>query len=48
MNIQAVMLNEYRTENPRVGGSIPPLGTKQPQAMQGFQSLGKTGRLGTL
>jgi hypothetical protein len=48
MTIQAVVVKEYRTENPRVGGSIPPLGTKQTLATQGFQRSGNLGRFGTL
>lgn len=39
MIIQAVMVKEYRIENPRVGGSIPPLGTSFFQAFPGFLSL---------
>ena len=48
MKMQALMLKELRSENPRVGGSIPPLGTIQGLAPQGFQPSGNLGRSGTL
>jgi hypothetical protein len=43
--LQLLKYFEQRTENPRVGGSIPPLGTSQTLAFQGFEAsrnLGQT------
>ncbi len=36
MSAQVAQLVEQGTENPRVGGSIPPLGTKE---FKGLQSI---------
>ena len=42
IDIQHVMKYARRTENPRVGGSIPPLGTIQMLDKQALSLLGKT------
>ena len=45
INAQVAQSVEQRTENPRVGGSIPPLGTthKQPRFQRGFFVCGVQG-----